>query len=190
MLKPTTRDKGEKMKERVYLMFLASFSHCMKPISHTPAGRCTSQSKHTRKWNVRTFRVTKTNCALGRSQSRAIVNQSAVQHSSCRGGQLSLSKWQQRFWKTKGNKRRTGREASRERKLWLLLGACNHHVCGTGKEKTRKGWGRVLPQEQAAPNQAGSTEMNGKQQCVMSHTKETRVPYLHSSRTFRAAGIS
>lgn len=159
---------GEKMKERVYLMFLASFSHRMKPISHTPAGRCTSQSKHTWKWNVRTFRVTKTNCALGRNQSRALVNQSAVQHSRWKE-QLSISKWQQ--WKTPalttkgrgGGQGRTGGSQQRKKAAVTTGSMQPPRVWPAEKKKIIKmvrGRGGVFPQQQAAPNQADSTRMN------------------------------
>lgn len=166
---------GEKMKERVYLMFLASFSHRMKPISHTPAGRCTSQSKHTWKWNVRTFRVTKTNCALGRNQSRALVNQSAVQHSRWKE-QLSISKWQQ--WKTPalttkgrggGTRKNWGKPAEKKGSCDYWEHAATTRVARWKKKKKKKWWEAGV---EFSPNSKQHQIKRTAQEWTQFHTEE------------------
>lgn len=94
---------------------------------------------------------------------------SAVQHSSWREGQRSMSKWQQRFWKTKGELGGKKGATSQQRKEAVTTTGSMQPprvVWHTERENKERLGGRVLPQEQAAPNQAGSTQMNGKQQCV------------------------
>lgn len=108
---------GEKNEGRVYLMSLASSSHRMKPISHTPAGRCTSQSKHTPKWNGPNIQgAGRTKCVQGRISHARVWT--IVQHGIAKHFKMAAMKtWI--FFKSIMKKKRG--KATRQKRQSLLL---------------------------------------------------------------------